>query len=86
MKIPDIIQDSTPTWLTETLRAKGAITQAGVTAYEVQRFGEAQGVSGQMVRITLNYAGFCNITLPRYCAAILDLDAGALLADEILLK
>ena len=27
-------------------------------------------------------AGFCNITLPRYCAAILDLNSGELLSEE----
>ena len=29
-------------------------------------------------------SGFCNLTLPRVCAAILDLEAGALLSDDVL--
>lgn len=49
---PDAI---TAAWLTDTLRATGAITQARVTSLATQGLGNAKGLTGQVARLRLAY-------------------------------
>jgi hypothetical protein len=45
----------TPEWLTQALRSTGTITDATVTSYHIEPFGEGKGFSGQIARIGLRY-------------------------------
>jgi hypothetical protein len=55
LRIPETPDELTPEWLTEALRAGGAIAQARVTAVESLPLGEGQGWRGQLRRLRLTY-------------------------------
>jgi aminoglycoside/choline kinase family phosphotransferase len=52
---PNTPTDLTDSWLTDTLRANGAIREARVTAHELQPIGEGVGMMALLSRIVLTY-------------------------------
>jgi hypothetical protein len=55
LPIPERVEDLTPAWLTEALRAGGAISEARVTDAGFQVLGEGAGFIGQLLRVTPTY-------------------------------
>jgi hypothetical protein len=45
----------TSDWLTQALRSTGTITDARVTSWQIDLFGEGKGFSGQIARVGLSY-------------------------------
>jgi hypothetical protein len=58
LKIPFHPDDVTIEWLTNTLRASGALTHARVTALTTQLLGNAKGLTGQLARVRLDYDAY----------------------------
>ena len=55
MNIPAAPDSLTAEWLTDTLRASGALTHARVTALETELLGHEKGTTGQLARLRLTY-------------------------------
>ena len=55
MKLPIHPNSLTVEWLTDTLRATGALTHARITAFETQLLGSEKGTTGQLARLRLAY-------------------------------
>ncbi len=55
MKTPDHPDGITTEWLTDTLRATGALTHARVAALNTQLLGNHKGLTGQLARVHLDY-------------------------------
>jgi aminoglycoside/choline kinase family phosphotransferase len=55
MKIPSAPHVLTSEWLTYALRETGTINQAKVKSFEVTNLGDEQGITGQLVRVSLSY-------------------------------
>jgi hypothetical protein len=55
LQIPESPADITPAWLTEALRAGGAIKDAAVASASYETLGEGAGFIGQIARFTLSY-------------------------------
>ena len=94
MEIPAGPEALTPEWLTQAVRARGAIQDASVTAFEVKPMD--QGGLGQIARLSLAYMVYTvthfarseegrqwwiDTALPRSYAAILDVGAGEALPE-----
>ena len=55
MKIPSAPHVLTSEWLTYALRETGTINQAKVKSFEATTLGDEQGITGQLVRLSLSY-------------------------------
>ncbi len=58
--IPESPDALTPAWITDRLRAAGAISEGEVASFSVTRFGEGIGLLGQLVKVNLKYSGVAN--------------------------
>lgn len=54
-KVPLKLSELTPEWLTQALRANGAITEARVIEVKREPLGEGEGFLGQLERLHLSY-------------------------------
>jgi hypothetical protein len=55
LEIPFHADHLTVEWLTDALRASGALSQARVTALTTRLLGNAKGMTGQLARVSLDY-------------------------------
>jgi hypothetical protein len=55
VKFPASLDEVTPEWLTQVLRDAGALHEAAVTSFEIERVGVGVGFLGQLGRITPRY-------------------------------
>lgn len=55
--IPQSIEELTPVWLTQTLRAGGLLGDSRVIRSEMEILGEGEGFVGQIVRVRLAFDG-----------------------------
>jgi Ecdysteroid kinase-like family len=55
VNIPTHADELTGAWLTDTLRAAGALTQARVTSLDTQLLDHTKGTTGQVARLRLAY-------------------------------
>ena len=55
--VPRDIGDVTPAWLTEALRAGGALGEASVTGFAYEPINEGKGFMSQVARLRLDYDG-----------------------------
>ena len=58
METPGHPDDLTADWLTDTLRKTGVLMQARVTARTIQDLGTEKGMTGQIIRMRLDYDRF----------------------------
>lgn len=57
LSVPRDLSDVTPAWLTEALRAGGALGDACVTAFATDPINEGKGFMSQVARLRLDYEG-----------------------------
>jgi aminoglycoside/choline kinase family phosphotransferase len=55
LNLPAGPQELTPDWLTQALRAGGAISKAAVTSFDAKVIGEGAGFLGQLAVVSLQY-------------------------------
>lgn len=68
MNVPMSVTELTPEWLTEALKASGALVSGSATLVEAQIIGEGVGMVGQLARLTISYSPDAN-PLPQHMIA-----------------